>query len=175
MNDQQKIQIAQDKASDLLIAMNEANIVTMEIVDSLNTVFHLNDLLALAQKNSFIALNYFQLICNIDYVLLMPYKVNPIGTINTGLTGTMDNLGGNTRGVDFEFTVKEKIAAVAYCFQIQAAKMNDAITTDTVSAFLQGTGAAQIAQDAVNAFLEGANLGKIIESVGKAAGAVTKG
>ena len=147
-----KALVAQQQASELLLAFQEASIIAKDVVDTLNATFHLKELLELANKNSFIALMYYELICNINYVLLMPYSVNPVGTLDTGLSATWSEITGNTKGVTFEFTPREKLAAVAFCFQVQAAKMHDMVSTDILGTFMQSTGAAQIAQDAINAF-----------------------
>jgi len=143
-----------EKTARVLSLINAADLATGQIVEMVEKIFHVEDMFVLAKKNSFLALNFFELVCNIDYCLISPNPVVPVGTSVTGIMGLGTNLLG-IQGGEFEHSPMGKLAAVAECFKIQAAKMNDMITTDTVSAFMQGTGAAQIAQDAVNAFLAG--------------------
>ena len=143
-----------DKTAKILSLVSAADLATGQIVEMVEKIFHVEDMFTLAKKNSFVALNFFQLVCNIDYCLISPNPVTPVGTSATGLAAIGTNLLG-IEGGQFTNSPMGKLAAVAECFKIQAAKMNDMITTDTISSFMQGTGAAQIAQDAVNALLSG--------------------
>ena len=127
---------------------------TKMIVESIEAVFRIEDMFTLARSNTFIALNFMQLICNLDYVIFTPTEASPVGTATTG---AVNIIRGTFSIADekFDFSIKGKLAAIAYCFKIQAAKLDTMITTETLSAFMQGTGAAQIAQDTAKALLNG--------------------
>lgn len=128
-----------------------ADVVVRELIEMVEAIFHIEDLYELARKNSFIAVNFFQLMTNLDYVILTPIKkIRPVGS------GTI--LGENVAtefNVDQDGLLKAKLGAVAECFRLQAAKMDSMINSEVLGNFMQGTGAAQIAQDAVNALLSG--------------------
>ena len=134
------------KASKLLANIAVADLMTKDLVEMVEAIFHIEDLYELARKNSFIALNFFQLIVNLDYVILKPDAVMPVGS---------GSLLGENISTKYEFSLKGKLNAIAECFRLQASKMDSMINADTLTAFMQGTGAAQIAQDAVNALLGG--------------------
>ena len=128
-----------------------ASQVTKETVEALESIFHIEDLYNLARQNSFIAMNFFELVCNLDYVILTPMDAKPVGQDDTGIIGVVQatfSIDGNR----YPFTLRGKLAAIADCFRKQANKMDGMLSTEILSAFMQGTGAAQIAQDAVNAF-----------------------
>lgn len=153
-------QMAMSRASKLLQKINTADLATRELVEMIEAVFHIEDLFTLARANSFIALNFFELICNLDYVIFSPTEVMPVGTDTTGLIGAMDWIvGGST--YKFPLSLTGKLAAVAFCFKLQATKLDSMLTGDVLTAFMQGTGAAQIAQDAVNAMLKGGGGGAL--------------
>ena len=132
---------------------------TRSIVEMVEAIFHIEDLFTLAKNNSFIALNFYQMIANIDYVLFVAMthdinqKIQPAGETNLAaevgsvLTGT---------GAQFPNTLEGTLLAISHCFKIQAAKMDTLIDVNVLKDFMQGTGAAQIAQDACNALLNGA-------------------
>ena len=143
---------ATTRASKLLANISAADIMTRELVEMVEAIFHIEDLYTLAQRNSIIALNFWQLICNIDYVILQPGQMNPAGETNV-LSEVLEFIG--VTGTAFPYTVKGKIGAVAECFKIQATKMNTLIDTNLIKQVIDATGAAQIAQDALNAFLGG--------------------
>lgn len=143
------------KAAGALATINAADIGISQLVEMIEKIFHIEDLFTLARANSFIALNFWELIANIDYVILSPTEVTPIGAADQGaLPSFLENVLG-TGGHTFKLTVRGKVAAVAECFRLQALKMDSLITTEVIAAFMQGTGAAQIAQDAINAFANG--------------------
>jgi hypothetical protein len=143
------------KGAKLLEGISNADIATSQLVEMIEKVFHIEDLFKLAQHNSFVALNFWELICNIDYVVLSPGDVTPIGAADMGaIPSFIENVTG-AGGRSFKLSIKGKVAAVAECFRLQALKMDSLITTEVISAFMQGTGAAQIAQDAINAFANG--------------------
>jgi hypothetical protein len=135
-----------EKANKLLNAIGSFDIVTRQLVEMVEAIFHVEDLFTLARNNSFIALNFFQLITNIDYVLFLGMchdKDQPILPANI--------LAGNQ--TPYPNTLEGILLAISQCFKIQATKMDTLIDVSVITAFMQGTGAAQIAQDAVNAFL----------------------
>lgn len=153
------------KASRLLNAVTTFDIVTKQLVETVEAIFHIEDLFTLAKGNSFVALNYFQLICNLDYVIFTPIPALPVGIADTGIGADILYFfgisGSETR---YPLTLKGKLAAIAECFRLQSIKMDKMITTDTLTAFMQGTGAAQIAQDAVNALLKGGGGGELAKA-----------
>jgi len=140
------------KTSNLLANISAADIMTRELVEMVEAIFHIEDLYVLAQRNSIIALNFWQLICNIDYCILSPGQMQPAGETNV-MSEVLEFIG--VTGTAFPYNIKGKIAAVAECFKIQAVKMNALIDTNIIKQIIDATGAAQIAQDAVNAFLGG--------------------
>jgi hypothetical protein len=141
--------------SKALAMVNTADIATGQLVEMIEKVFHIEDLFTLARANSFIALNFWELICNIDYCILSPTEVTPVGASSQGaIPSIIENVIG-VSGSSYKLSAKGKIASIAECFRLQALKMDALITTDVISAFMQGTGAAQIAQDAINAFANG--------------------
>lgn len=146
---------ATQKASRLLANISAADIMTRELVEMVEAIFHIEDLYELARKNSIIALNFWQLICNIDYCILSPGQMQPAGETNV-MSELLELVG--VSGTAYPFTIKGKMAAIAECFKIQATKMNVLIDTNIVKQIIDATGAAQIAQDAINAFLGGGML-----------------
>ena len=155
------------RSLDAISAIDEG---TRTLIEMVEAIFHIEDLFELSKGNSFIALNFFQLMSNIDYVLLVgmthdkKQPISPAGS--TSIAGEIAEVtygGGNT----YENNLEGVVLALSQCFKIQANKMNALIDVNAISAFMQGTGAAQIAQDAVNAFAQGGM--KILESASKAA------
>jgi hypothetical protein len=138
-------------SSKALANLQNIDLMTGELVETVEKIFHIEDLFKLSQKNSFLALNFFQLMCNIDYVILTPGRAAPVGSTN--ISAEILELLFGFQGIDYPFSLRGKLAAVAECFRVQASKMDALISVDVITAFMQGTGAAQIAQDAVNAFL----------------------
>ncbi|MCJ7559275.1 hypothetical protein MUO79_01490 [Candidatus Bathyarchaeota archaeon] len=59
------------KASKLLANITTADLMTKELVEMVEAIFHIEDLYDLSRKNSFLALNFFQLIkyCNIQEIV----------------------------------------------------------------------------------------------------------
>jgi len=143
------------KATDLLANISAADMMTRELVEMVEAIFHIEDLYELARRNSIIALNFWQLICNIDYCILSPGSMQPAGETNI-MAEVLELVG--IAGTAYPFNIKGKMAAIAECFKIQAMKMNVLIDTNIVKQIIDATGAAQIAQDAVNAFLGGGML-----------------
>lgn len=144
-----------EKGSEFMKKVNAADIIMGQIVEMLEGVFHIEDMYSLARQNSFIALNFMELICNLDYVIFTPTEMAPAGaTMSDGLIGAAQNIIG-IGGKTFRLTPQGKLAAIAECFRVQAVKLDSMITNDLITTFMQGTGAAQIAQDAVSAFLKG--------------------
>ena len=152
--------------------IDTADIITKQIVEMIEAIFHIEDIFTLAKGNSFIAMNFLQLICNLDYVIFTPTDMSPAGSDATGLIGAAENVLG-IGGKSFKLSPEGKLAAIAECFRIQANKMDTMITIDQATAFLQGTGAAQIAQDAINAFLKGG--GQITSALAQAAPVLAAG
>jgi hypothetical protein len=141
-----------EKASKLLAGITTADLMTKQVVEMVEAIFHIEDLYQLSKGNSFLALNFFQLITNIDYIILTPGEMRPAGASDTA--GELLALIG-VKGQVFPFTIQGKIAAIAECFKIQADKMDKMVSVEQLTAFMQGTGAAQIAQDAINSFTKG--------------------
>jgi hypothetical protein len=151
------------EGSKALAVIGAADLATAQVVEMIEKIFHIEDLFTLAKANSFIALNFWELVCNLDYVILSPTEVTPIGEADQGaIPSFLENVLG-TGGHTFKLSARGKLAAVAECFRLQALKLDALITTDVISAFMQGTGAAQIAQDAINAF---ANTGMQVLKMG---------
>jgi hypothetical protein len=146
-----------EKASKLLNTIGSFDIVTKQVVEMVEAIFHVEDLFTLARNNSFIALNFFQLLANIDYVLFvgmchdMKQKITPVGGTNLG--AELGSIITGVGGASFDNNLEGVLLAISNCFKIQAAKMDANIDVYMLSAFAQGTGMAQVAQDAVNAFL----------------------
>jgi hypothetical protein len=144
--------------SNWLSKIDMFDIATRQLIEMVEAVFHIEDLFELSKRNSFIALNFFQLITNIDYVIFVgmchdpKQKITPAGgsSLSTELQSIF--VGGAS---SFPNTLEGVFLAISHCFQIQAAKMDALIDVNVVTAFMQGTGAAQIAQDAVKAFATG--------------------
>lgn len=139
----------------MLEAIGALDLGTRTIVEMLEAIFHIEDLYELAKGNSFIAMNFVQLVTNIDYCLLVGMvhdknqPIQPAGETNLGAELGSVIVGS---GAQFPNTIEGVILAISHCFKIQAAKMDTLIDVNVVSAFMQGSGAAQIAQDTIKSF-----------------------
>ena len=151
-------QLSEQAHSKWLKVIGDTNIGVRQVVELVEAIFHIEDMYQLSRANSFLALNFFQLINNIGYCITLflsrtNQDISPAGGIGTLAEGNYTLSGGGASS--FPNTVQGLMMAISHCFQIQANKMDAMITTDLVSAWMSATGAAQIASDAVNACLNG--------------------
>lgn len=150
-----------------LASIGAVDIGVREIVEMVEAIFHIEDLYELSKRNTFLALNFFQLICNIDYVIFVgmchdpKQGIQPAGETNIGAEIASILVG---TGAPFPNTIEGVLLAISHCFKIQCAAVMAMVTTTTLSDFMQGTGIASVVSDALNALLTGAqgltNLGK---------------
>jgi hypothetical protein len=146
---------AEQQKNKLLQAIGAMDEGTRTIVEMVEAIFHIEDMFTLARGNSFIAMNFMELMNNINYCLLVgmlhddKINISPVGGENIPTeVGNVLGLGA----YQFPNTVKGTVLSVAYCFKIQAAKLNTLIDVNVLTAFMQGSGAAQIAQDTIKSF-----------------------
>ena len=140
--------------SSKLETVEDISYVIKNVVENVESIVHIEDFFALAKGNSFLAMNFYELLCNINYCIFSPAPVRPIGQIHTGTIGTAEAALG-IPSPEFPCTLKGKLEAVSYCFALQANKMDGMISSEILTQFMQGTGAAQIAQDTAKALLNG--------------------
>lgn len=149
---EQKVE-AMKKAFDTLKLIGAG---TREVVETVEAIFHIEDFYELAKRNSFIGLNFYQMMCNINAVIISPFPVSiPGDTISGGLLGGIEDILIGGGSIAYKPTIRGKLMAISACFRAQAKKMDDLIDVNIIASFMQGTGAAQIAQDAINNFSQG--------------------
>jgi hypothetical protein len=156
--------MSEGKAHRILSSIELMDTATKTVVEMVEAVFHIEDLYQLSRTNSFIALNFSQLVTNIDYCIFCYLShiagaskeqnagITPAG--GTAILSEISSLMGIKQGEPlFENSPSGLLLSISNCFKIQSAKIDLMLDVNVFGTFMQTSGAALIARDAVNAVL----------------------